>query len=278
MSGKRILVLGSTGRVGRLLRLAWDQNPPEGVELILQSRDVSGVKWQSGQPNPFGRVDAVIALWGVTHGDPDALAMNATLALAAQDIATECKATRVLHCSSIAVYAPSPAALREDDPTQPTNPYGQAKLRMEHSLQTAAGPSPTCLRIGSVVGAESLAASIRQGWEGGAPVVTLDQFEDGKGPARSYIAPSDLARIMIALALHDGVLPFALNVGAPKPVFMEDFLAAAGHPMAWRNAPDGARQYAVLSCDRLKSLVDLPAGMSDPAHLVQDWLRLEGRA
>lgn len=274
---KRILVLGSTGRVGRLLRLAWAQCPPSGVELILQSRDDAGVRWQKGDPIVFGPVDAVIALWGVTQGDANELDANVELALIAQQIGRECGAKQVLHCSSVAVYAPKDGPLSEDDPVGPLNAYGKAKLAMEQALASSAGgPEAICLRIGSVAGAESLANSIRRAWDTGGSPVTLDRFEDGKGPARSYIAPSDLAEVLIALATKEGV-PSVVNIGSPRPVFMAELLQAANHPMHWREAPEGARQYAVLDCARLTDLVDLPDAASAPGHIIADWLQLEGR-
>lgn len=275
MGAKRILVLGSTGRVGRLLQLVWAQNPPKDVELLLQSRDGSGICWQPGQEVPFGAVDAVISLWGVTHGAD--LERNTELALAAQAVGAQCGAARVLHCSSVAVYAPKDGALQENDPTVPTNPYGQAKLAMEQALTQADGPQAVCLRIGSVAGAESLAANMRKGWDGAAETLTLDRFPDGKGPARSYIAPSDLARALMVLATAS-TLPSRINVGATEPVFMEDLLNAAQHPMQWRKAPEQARQYAVMDCTRLAELVDLPLAASMPDHIIRDWMKLEGRA
>ncbi len=276
VGAKRILVLGSTGRVGRLLRLAWARNSPEKVELVLQSRDATGVAWQPGQPIPFGQVDAVIALWGVTHGDAEALAMNAELALIAQQIGAECGATRVLHCSSIAAYAPKNGPLTEADLAAPTNPYGQAKFAMEQAVAQAGGPASACLRIGSVVGAESLANNMRQGWSSQAETLTLDRFADGKGPARSYISPTDLAHVLLTLATAKDV-PSVINAGAPDPVHMEALLQAADHPMQWRDAPENARQYAVMECSQLASLTDLSPKASDAKYMIQDWLTLEGR-
>jgi NDP-hexose 4-ketoreductase len=273
---KRILVLGASGRVGRLLRLAWERLPPSDVELLFQSRNGPGVHWQPGQPSPFGRLDAVIALWGVTHGAE--LAANVSLALAAQELAAQSGADRVLHCSSIAVYAPKDRALQEGDAVDPPNAYGQAKLAMERTLRDVKGPVPVILRIGSVAGAESLAGSIREGWKGGAPTVTLDQFADGKGPVRSYIAPSDLARVLIRLAtMPVADLPDIVNVGAPVPVHMETLLQAADQPMVWQPAPPSARQYAILDCRRLEGLVNFSSGISDPEYIIRDWLTLEGR-
>lgn len=276
MSDKRILVLGTSGRVGRLVRMAWDRQPPQ-AQLILQSRHGPGVHWQPGQPNPFGMVDAVIALWGVTPGRNADLSQNTALALAAQQIAQDCGAGRVLHCSSIAVYAPKVGPLTETDPTGDVNPYGSAKRKMEHALATAPGPARTVLRIGSVAGAESLAAAIRQGWSDTPQPVTLDRFADGKGPARSYIAPSDLARVLVQLAGHPGPLPEVLNVGAPAPVHMESLLGAAQHPFVWQEAPPTARQYATMDCTKLAELTGLDMSAADPAHIMHDWLSLEGR-
>lgn len=275
MAGKRILVLGASGRVGRLLCAAWDRQPPD-AQLILQSRSGPGVHWQPGQPNPFGAVDAVIALWGVTPGPDADLDMNTTLALAAQDIAAQCGATRVLHCSSVAVYTPSDTPVAEDAPTVPTNPYGAAKLAMEHALTGA--PGSTILRIGSVAGAESLAASIRRGWAGDPQPLRLDRFADGHGPARSYIAPSDMARALIRLASAPEPLPPVLNFAAPAPVRMEALLTAARHPFDWQPAPDVARQNATLDCTRMAALTGLGPQHADPAHIIADWFTLEGRA
>lgn len=275
MAGKRILVLGSSGRVGRLLRLAWDRRPPQ-ADILLQSRDGDGIRWRPGQPNPFGTVDAVVALWGVTHGTQADLAQNTALALAAQDIAAECGAARVLHCSSVAVYAPKAGLLAETDPTGPQNPYGTAKLRMEHALAAAPGPARTILRIGSVAGAESLAASIRHGWENPAAPLCLDRFPDGQGPLRSYIAPSDLARVLVTLALAPD-LPGVLNLGAPAPVRMQDLLGAAHHPFSWQPASATARQSAVMDCSRLAALTGLDARAADPGHIITDWFTLEQR-
>lgn len=275
MAGKRILVLGASGRVGRLMRLAWDRQPPQ-AELILQSRTGPGLHWQPGQPNPFGTVDAVIALWGVTPGPDADLSQNTTLALAAQDIAAQCGAGRVLHCSSVAVYTPADTPLSETAPTAPPNPYGAAKLAMEHALSDA--PGSTILRIGSVAGAESLAAAIRKGWAADPQPVPLDRFADGHGPARSYIAPSDMARVLVQLALHPDPLPHILNLGAPAPVQMEALLHAANHPFHWQPAPATARQTATLDCTRLAALTGLGPQHADPAHIIHDWLRLEHRA
>ena len=275
MARARILVLGASGRVGRLMRLAWQAAQRPDVKILYQSRKGPGQHWCPGQPNPFGRVDAVIALWGVTHGSEAELDMNSELALAAQDVAAECQAGRVLHCSSVAVYAPKEGPLTEQDPTAPPNPYGRAKLRMEQDLQTAAGPAATILRIGSVAGAESLASSVRAGWCDQAAAVTLDQFADGRGPARSYIAPTDLARVLVDLAVYPEPLPKVVNVGANAPVYMESLLSAAQHPFQWRAAPDGARQQAVMDCALLETLVG-PLD-TDPRHIMGSWLSLEGR-
>ncbi len=234
--------------------------------------------WRPGQPNPFGQVSAVIALWGVTQGAPEALVVNTDLALSAQELARASGAGRVLHCSSVAVYAPKSGLLDEKDPTSPVNAYGQAKLDMERALAHADGPEPTILRIGSVAGAESLAASIRRGWAAEAAPVHLDRFQDGNGPERSYIAPSDLARGLVRLATQSDGLPTVLNVGAPAPVRMEALLKAVNHPHEWRPAPATVAQSVTMNCDRFTSLTGMPASAADPGHIIRDWLTLEERA
>ncbi len=269
---KRILVLGSNGRVGRLLQRAWKLNPPTGLTLIFQSRSGDGVNWQPGQPSPFGQLDAIISLWGVTRGTAEELSANTSLALEAQSLGAQAGARRVLHCSSVAVYAPKDGRLTESDPVGPLDAYGRAKLDMENALARTPGPSPIVLRIGSVAGAESLAASVRRGCK---DPVELDRFANGAGPERSYIAPTDLANVLLGLACRVVDLPDVINVGAPNPVSMDSLLIASGVLFTWRPAPPAARQSVVMDCRLLCSLLDLPPGVSDPAHIAKDWAKLE---
>lgn len=283
---KTILVLGASGKVGRLLRAVWSAEAPQGLRVIWQFRastpDAADcIRFAPGDPaQDLGPVDTVLSLWGVTSGDAGALAANTDLGLEAMRIARATCADRVLHASSIAVYAPSDAPLDEDDPVAAPNAYGAAKADMEAAVRSETGPRSCCLRIGSVAGAESLAASVDayQADKSKTPL-TLHRFASGHGPARSYIAPSDLARAIAALALCPlADLPDVVNIGASRPVTMDALLQAAGIPFDWQPAPDGAREIAVLNTGRLHQLAPLPRDDGDPDHIVRDWLHWRARA
>ncbi len=283
---KTILVLGASGKVGRLLRAVWSAEPPQGLRVIYQFRNAAPdaadcIRFAPGDPTDnLSPVDTVLSLWGVTSGDAQALAANTDLALEAMRIARATGADRVLHASSIAVYAPSDTPLGEDNPVGAPNAYGAAKADMETAIRSETCPRSCSLRIGSVAGAESLAASVDtyQAAASKTPLI-LHRFASGHGPARSYIAPSDLARAIAALALCPlDDLPEAVNIGAARPVTMDALLQAAGIPFDWQPAPEGAREIAVLNTSRLHRLAPLPRDDGDPDHIVRDWLHWRARA
>ncbi|WP_157577883.1 NAD-dependent epimerase/dehydratase family protein [Roseivivax halodurans] len=231
--------------------------------------------WGPGQsPRGLPQVDAIAAFWGVTPGEGGDLSQNVALAWEAQALGAALRARVVLHASSVAVYAPSDGDLTEEAARGAPNAYGAAKSDMEDALSTLpkTGPRAVSLRIGSVAGAESLFASLAQ-----SRAITLDRFADGCGPVRSYIAPTDLARVVSTLAICEAeILPPALNVAAPRPVAMADIVAAAGREVVWRDAPVGARQRVTLSTARLQSLCPLTPDAASPSHLVAEWRRLAG--
>ena len=266
---KRLLVLGATGAVGTLLRQVWSIDPPEHTHVIWQARTAQPgmIPFRPGAATDvFGKVDTVLSLWG----GPTDLPANRTLAIEAQRIGSETGADRVLHASSIAAYLPQISALREEDPLGNSNAYGMAKTEMEHAVQVAPGPRRCCLRLGSVAGAESLARALAED-----NLIRLHQFASGHGPLRSYIAPADLAKVVLGLThlpLND--LPQALNVGAPHPVRMEALLATANRAFHWSPAPDTARETAILDTSLLQSLVPLAPNSADPAAIVADLNRL----
>ncbi|MFY0682059.1 MAG: NAD-dependent epimerase/dehydratase family protein [Thalassovita sp.] len=275
----RILILGATSKVGRFLRAIWGDTPPHGCELIYQTRHVVKTRGQvhydyGDDPFVFGKLDTVISLWGNTSSDLKALEDNTRLALDAIRIARVCGADRVFHASSIAAYGPRSHPLSEQDTLAPANAYGKAKAAMEAAVQDATPPKSCCLRLGSIAGAESLAKAFAAN-----ATLTLDRFADSKGPSRSYIAPSDLADILIQLAtLPLEALPPALNIGASNPVQMAQLLRAAGADFAWRPAPDTALQNAVLDTSALQHLISMPPRSADPDWIAQDWIRWKGPA
>ncbi|SDX89065.1 NAD-dependent epimerase/dehydratase family protein [Citreimonas salinaria] len=258
-----VLLLGATGKVGRMLRHPACAEALSGIELIPVGRRGATIRWAPGDdPAALPRAECVLALWGVTAGDR--LEDNTALALQAAAVARAVGARRVLHASTAAVYAPAAAPHPEGDPMAPAGAYGAAKAAMEGALlrRVGGGVEHVRLRIGNVAGADSLFASLSRG---GA--VTLDRFADGQGPVRSYIGPVDLTRVLAAL-VRAPALDGVLNVAAPGAVPMQALVRAAGTPLAWREAPAGAIRSLVLDTARLSRLCSLGDGASDPGAIV----------
>ncbi len=282
----RILHLGASGRLGRMVSRAFDGPAGRGIEVVAQLRRpqdaaegaagggaVAGACVWSPLDGPvpdIGPVDVVIDLTGVTRGDREALALNVELALAAIAAAERLGARAVLLPSSAAVYGAGPC--REDAAPAPLSDYGRAKLAMERAV---AGRGATCLRIGNVAGADALLG----GNPGGE--AAIDRLPDGRGPRRSYVGPEGLARVLAGLARRAArgeAMPAALNVAAPGAVAMEDLARAAG--LRWRHRPAAPGTIAEVRLDtaRLEALVPGAAGPADPAAMVAEWRRLAGGA
>lgn len=219
-----LLVLGSTGRVGRALRAAW----PADVAVLWQtrhhSRDAACVTWDVlNTPAPaLPTLRAVVVLAGVTSG-PD-MALNTDIAVAAAALGVP-----VLLASTQAVYGRPASCATEMTPPAPTTDYGRAKLAMEQAV--AHHPHVTCLRLANVLGCDGLADAMKRG------PVALDQFADGQGPRRMMITPAALAHTICALLASVRPLPPVLNVAQPDLVAMQAVLTAAGASWHWRPAP-----------------------------------------
>lgn len=261
----RILMLGASGKLGRMMRQVWQDAEGDHSEIIPVSRTAldEGLVWEPGDdPRVLPQIDAILALWGVTSGGEDALSANVMLAHEAARLGDILGASCVLHCSSAAVYAPG-SMRTETSRTEPPTAYGKSKLAMERAIARMSGDvRHVMLRIGSVAGAESLFGNLRPGHP-----LTLDRFADGQGPFRSYIAPQDLARVTDALMRAPSARG-AFNVAAPYPVRMQDIVKQAGATLEWRPAPETALQHVTLNTERLMAICPLEADTAAPSHLV----------
>jgi len=261
----RWLLVGATGRVGRMVARAWHAQPPEDAQVVTQSRRPgagAGLVWAPLDGPDALRADirrngafaAMIALAGTTPATGSDMDENRTLALACARAATDAGIGRVLIASSSAVYgAGSGAPLAETAPMRPLNPYGEAKARMESALEAwrADIPDLCILRIGNVAGADALLLNALQA-DAGRPVV-IDRFADGTGPVRSYLGPVALARVLDRLIRGPGPLPPCLNVAA-GPVAMDALAQASGRPWTYRPAPPTALRTLLLDHHRLERL------------------------
>lgn len=245
--GNGPLILGATGKVGRALRAApagcWSGTP------IWQSRTSREgfLHWDIlNELAPQVAPSGIVMLAGHVDSDADELVALAGRAAA---LARAC-GVKALIASSQAVYGPQDGSLREDTPCRPIGSYGTNKRAMEDAM--AGQAHVTCLRIGNVMGADMLGRAALAG------TVTLDRLANGKAPARSYMGPITMARVLNQLVQSDAELPPILNFAQEGLVNMDDILLAAKIAWSWRPAPNTVLPRLSLDVGLLSSLVDMP--------------------
>nr|WP_303626549.1 NAD-dependent epimerase/dehydratase family protein [Roseovarius sp. M141] len=272
------MVIGGTGRVGRMLRRHWDSAPPRGIALSWQSRDASGtIQWEAADGAEalatHGPVDRLLILAGVTPAEDADLDQNAVIARAAIEAAAQMDVAHVLLASSSAVYGTASARpYTEADAPDPASPYATAKLEAERAVLKAGNPPACALRIGNVLGADALMVNAARASD--AHPLALDRFSDGNGPLRSYIGPATLAQVLETL-LHKGpALPDVLNVGAPAPIAMQTLLEVSGTPYVMRPAPPDAVQNITLDCNALAGLHTFPDGAANAGSMLDEYHRV----
>lgn len=269
----RILVLGSSGRLGRMLRRHWCE---VGLHPIWQFREASHDMLPLDEflifdplsgPPVSAPVDLVIGLAGIVPGKGE-LSLNIDLGLAAVNCAIALNAQHVMLSSSAAVYGASTKPFCEEDTIYPLSPYGMAKLEMEDralGLAQRHGLQATMLRIGNVAGADALL-------DQRGTCRNLDQFASGQGPVRSYIGPQGLSAVLTSLmrcACSGISLPERLNVALRGGVGMADLCRAAGLEVTWQPAPETALETVVMDVARLADLISVADANAEA--IIADW-------
>ena len=261
---RRLVVTGARGRVGALLRAAWDLGDGAGPPPLWLSRGAPGAaglrhggeaaRWDGRTLPPAAAGGVLLALGGV----PGPEGGNAGIALAHRAAAEAAGTARMLAASSLAVYGAAEGA-GEEAPLAPLGAYGADKAAMEAALAGSGAPPVTVLRLANVVGADSLAPALAGG---GA---TLDRM-GGAGPVRSWIGAAALLDAVRALAAMEAP-PAVLNLGQDPPLAMEALLRAAGCAVRWR---DGAAAAAPVATMDLSRLMGTPAATppADAGRLV----------
>jgi nucleoside-diphosphate-sugar epimerase len=265
-----VLLLGATGRLGRMIRRHW----PDRDGLTLQSRGaqpgmlcLDPLRDGGALKAAASGMRAVVCLSGVTPAHAaasgDRLSLNADLALAA--IAAAPSDVRVFVISSAAVYGAAVGPHSETDTVTPQSAYGEAKLHMEHAV-LAQGEGQVCvLRVGNVVGADAIVGNWRAG-------MTLDQMPDGRTPRRSYIGERTLARVMHALCAASSV-PDVLNIAAPGLVEMGDLLDRANLAWAPRTPVGSVIEEVALDTCRLEQVYSFSERECTAAGMVEQWTK-----
>lgn len=282
-----IVLVGSTGKLGRLVKSAWCKATTMPFRPVFQTRQTNSadaffwqpLEQQSGLESlvrTHGHVDAIISLAGIvpaSSGQP--LEMDRRIANAVMAAAAEAGISRVLISSSSAIYGVGRnRGHAEDDDPRPISPYGLSKCETEQDCATwrQRGLEVCALRIGNVAGADALLTnSARASSE--SPIL-IDRFADGHGPLRSYIGPRRFADVLLGLATMATPLPSIVNVAAPLPVRMEDLAECAQLPWQWQPAPTTAHQSITLDCALLASLLPNAREPQDPLHIIKDWASL----
>ena len=150
----RILVTGGAGYIGSITTRVLLDAGHECVVLDTLERGHAGavdpraslVVGSVGDPNVLDAVlrgcDAVMHLAGYIEvaesvADPEKyLLNNATAPLMMLDAMAANDVDAIVFSSTAAVYGePESVPILEDAPTRPLNPYGESKLRFEHSLE-----------------------------------------------------------------------------------------------------------------------------------------------
>ncbi|MCG6902012.1 MAG: NAD-dependent epimerase/dehydratase family protein [Rhodobacter sp.] len=276
--GNKTLILGANSTVGRMLRHQWSGLP----DLVWVSRTGPDHAWTledgAGALEPLLRdVSVVVCLAGATPGAGLAFDLNSAIARAVVDAAAA--ADHVFLASTMAVYGDGSGPHVETGPTRPGNDYGASKLEMERAGEQAAAQSGvglTSLRLANIVGADMLFRNIAAG-----RAITLDQFDDGATPVRSYLDPELFAAALLDLIgkTRDGhVLPGVLNLASDPAVMMGALLRTAGIAFATRPAPDGARRRITMDVGRAKSLIPALAAPRDAGAMVAAWRRARAMA
>lgn len=268
-----VIVLGASGKVGRMLRSIWHEKSVEDLDFAYVSRRETDLDdtyaWQPGKSaRSLPQAQAIVALWGATPGSGNTFSDNIDLAVPVLELAQELGVRRILHCSSSAVYHPSKEPLVETAATTPPSEYGQAKQAMEKCIanwmsEHDADFSNAILRMANVAGGDSLFRNMKPG-----TTITLDRFPDGKGPSRSYIGPIELAQVIEALVRNSNI-EGPINVAAPGTISMEDLAHAAGCGINWRPAPKDAINSVSLDTSLLQSILKLDKGTADPEYLIE---------
>lgn len=281
-----IFVMGSNGRIGSKFRAFASQNDLK--TLVFGQRKLSccndlqqlnldltstGIKSTSEKLRDH-RIASIIVLSGVVSGTPKDLQQNTEIARNALELARFSGVRRVLFSSTSAVYGNQlDSPYKEQDDPIPINEYGKSKLEMEKFVANSHvdGIETCCLRIGNVLGADSLMGRVFDG----AKSITLDVNADGASPLRSYIGIETLIKVMIKLANYPKSLPDILNIANPKPVHMSDFLKAERVEFNTREATSAKNFHITLNCKLLAGMYDFDNEELSPDSMIEQWKRLQ---
>ena len=182
---------------------------------------------------------------------------NVTAGIALLEAMREANVGRLVLSSTAAVYGePAKQPIDEDDPTRPTNPYGDTKLALEHALRWYAGAhglSSISLRYFNAAGATAtngerhdpethLIPLVLQAAAGTLERVTIfgDDYPTRDGTCvRDYIHVEDLADAHVRAlgALSESGICRAYNLGCGGEGYTVKEIIAAARDVTGRDIP-----------------------------------------
>ena len=225
---------------------------------LRSERDVN-FKLTSEAMSDFAKehsIDNVVILSGVKSHKEDELILNAAIIKKYLEITANIPLKKIFIASSSSVYGNyKNVPFKESDECRPVTIYGKSKLLME---KVAYGnyqkfENTHCLRLANFLGGDSLAENYRANKH-----VKISQYEDKKGPLRTYVSASQILSVLMQLLNTEKKLPFAINVGNATPIYMEELATLAA--MRWsftKEMQNCAAQKIVLDCSVLTSLMRL---------------------
>jgi nucleoside-diphosphate-sugar epimerase len=242
MTGRRVLLFGASGFIGRAVGAALEREPRVAT-VIRVSRPQDGrpqAGWVSHDliaagPDELAALiraaqpDVVVNCVGRLAGDAVQLTEANVLVTARliEAVARTAPAARVVLLGSAAEYGPAPHGrpIGEDDPTRPVAAYGVTRLASTQLVQLAARDKRVdaiALRVFNPVGPrvppENLLgramAVIQAALSAGEDGVTLGPL----GAYRDFVDVRDVATAVTAAAVADHLEERVLNVGSGRPV------------------------------------------------------------
>jgi UDP-glucose 4-epimerase len=182
---------------------------------------------------------------------------NVTAGIALLEAMRDAGVARLVFSSTAAVYGePAKQPIDEDDPTRPTNPYGETKLALEHALHWYAGAhglSSISLRYFNAAGASAkngerhdpethLIPLVLQAAAGTIPKVTIfgDDYPTRDGTCvRDYIHVEDLsdAHVRALDVLSTPGICRAYNLGCGGDGYTVKEIIAAARSVTGREIP-----------------------------------------
>lgn len=265
----KVLVTGSSGRLGRALRIRLDQGPEFAPAYLVSPHTVTATDVRVDVTDSVAvraaveslRPDVIVHLASLTGTDCErnperAEDVNVGSVRTLTEAARELGVSRLVFTSSSAIYGDRyTRPVTEDTPPQPTSVYGDTKLRAEALLSGTGGVQTLALRIFNLFGDEFEESLIWRLLHSSA-----EQPVALRGPdnfVRDYVHVGDVAdAITASLRVELSGNHETINVGSGVPLSNRDLLDLLGDRCELHyRVVDGQRSYSCADITRARQLL-----------------------